>query len=59
MKKFAAMLLAGMMSLSLLACGGGDDSRTPAGNDKSQTKAAAPRLPGQIRERQRRGRRRT
>ncbi len=37
MKKFAAMLLAGMMSLSLLACGGGDDSRTPAGNDKSQT----------------------
>ena len=37
MKKLFALLLALMMALSLAACGGGDDEKTPSNDDKTPT----------------------
>ena len=37
MKKLFALLLALMMALSLAACGGGDNDKTPSGGDDDKT----------------------
>lgn len=49
LKKFLCLILAGMMVLALVACGGGDDNKTPSNsNDSSTPPATIPTAPEEM-----------